>query len=287
MKPTRGRTPFGPDAGEGWSGMSTIHAVSRSVRDSAALLDASEGPEPGSPYWAPPKERPYLEEVGRAPATLRIALVTETFNGTPVDPRCVEAAEDAGRLCESLGHRVEPARIAIDREAQALASQSIMGANLLATLEDKAASLGRALSPDDVEPFTWASIARTRERTAVDYARAIRAIHAIGRRVDAVFSEYDVILSPTMGAPPERLGVLSLANTDLAEMVPALLRSVGFTQVFNASGHPAMSMPLHWSAEGLPIGVQFAGGFGDEGALYRLAGQIEAARPWADRRPPR
>jgi Asp-tRNA(Asn)/Glu-tRNA(Gln) amidotransferase A subunit family amidase len=286
MKPTRGRTPFGPDVGEGWSGMSTIHAVSRSVRDNALLLDVSEGPERGSPYWAPPKERPYVEEVGRAPGTLRVALLTETFNGMPTDAACVAAVEEAGKLCESLGHRVEPRRIEVDREALALASQAIMGGNLIATLEDRAAALGRTLGPDDVEPFTWGSIERARTLTAADYARAVRGIHGVGRRIDAVFEEVDVILTPTLAAPPERLGVLSLSNTDLGELVPALLRSVGYTQVFNASGHPAMSVPLHWSPDGLPVGVQFAGRFGDEGTLFRLAGQLETARPWADRRPP-
>jgi len=285
MKPTRGRTPFGPDAGEGWSGMSTVHALSRSVRDNAALLDASEGPEVGSPYWAPPKQRPYLQEVGRDPGTLRIALLTRPLNGTVAHPVCVEAAEDAGRLLESLGHHVEPVQIAVDRELLAHSSQTVMGSNLVATLDDKAAQLGRPLRDDDVEPFTRLMLARARERSGVDYARAIRGIHAIGRQIDAWLADYDAILSPTLGAPPEKLGVQSLLNTDLATMTPSVLQAVGFTQVFNASGHPAMSVPLFWSPEGLPIGVQLVGRFGDEGALYRLAGQLEAARPWADRRP--
>ena len=285
LKPTRGRTPFGPEAGEGWSGMSTVHALSRSVRDNAALLDASEGPEVGSPYWAPPKARPYFEEVTREPGRMRIGLLTQTTNGTDTDPICVAAAEEAGRLLESLGHQVDPVRIEIDRERLAEASPIVMGANLLAKLEDKAAELGRPLGPDDVEHFTWLSIERAREGTAVDYARAVQTLHATGRTVDAWFEQYDAILSPTLGAPPQKLGVLSLANPDLSEMLPAVLQSVGFTQVFNASGHPAISVPLVWSPEGLPIGIQIAGRFGDEGSLFRLAGQLETERPWADRRP--
>lgn len=285
LKPTRGRTPFGPDAGEGWSGMSTVHALSRSVRDNAALLDASEGPEVGSPYWAPPKARPYLEEVTREPGRMRIGLMTQTTNGTDTDPICVAAAEEAGRLLESLGHEVDPVQIKIDRERLAEASPIVMGANLLAKLEEKAAELGRPLGPDDVEHFTWLSIARAREGTAADYARAVQTLHATGRTVDAWFEQYDAILSPTLGAPPQKLGVLSLANPDLSEMLPAVLQSVGFTQVFNASGHPAISVPLVWSPEGLPIGIQIAGRFGDEGSLFRLAGQLETERPWADRRP--
>ena len=286
LKPTRGRTPFGPDAGEGWSGMSTVHALSRSVRDNAALLDVSEGPEVGSPYWAPPKARPYLEEVGRDPGRLQVALLTESTNGTEVDPLCVSAAEESGQWLESLGHAVERIQLKVDREGLADSSQVAMGANLLATLEDQARQKGRCLGPDDVEHFTWLSIGRARERTAEDYARAIRGLHATGRQVDAWFEKFDVILSPTLGAPPQKLGVLSLANPNLEQMLPAVLQSVGFTQVFNASGHPAMSVPLVWSPDGLPIGVQIAGRFGDEGTLFQLASQLEAERPWADRRPP-
>ena len=287
VKPSRGRMPFGPDAGEGWSGMSTMHAVSRSVRDSAVLLDATDGADLGAPYPAPPKARPYLEESARDPESLRIALIGETFNGLPTHPDCREAVADAARLCESLGHRVEEAKLEIDGQAMAAASQAIMGGNVTSLLDDRAAALGRELGEDDVEPFTWITVKGARERSAADYARAIRGIHAIGRRVEGFLQDYDMILSPTMGAPPEKLGVPSLSNPDLPELVTALLTSVGYTQVFNASGHPAMSVPLCWNAAGLPIGIQFAARLGDEGGLFRLAGQLERARPWWERRPPR
>ncbi len=287
LKPSRGRMPFGPDAGEGWSGMSTMHAVSRSVRDNAALLDASDGEDIGAPYAAPPKSRPYLEEVGRDPGSLRIALLTDTFNGLPTHADCRLAAEDTARLCESLGHRVEAAKLTIDVQSLANASQAIMGGNVASLLDDRGEALGRPVGEDDVEGFTWISVQAARQRTSADYARAIRGIHAMGRQVEHFLQDYDMILSPTMGAPPEKLGILSLSNPDLPELVPALLTSVGYTQVFNASGHPAMSVPLHWNSDGLPIGIQFASRLGDEGALFRLAGQLEAARPWADRRPKR
>jgi amidase len=290
LKPSRGRMPFGPDVGEGWSGMSTMHAVSRSVRDNAALLDATDGADIGAPYPAPAKERPYLQELEREPEPLRIALLTETFNGLPTHPDCRKAAEDAAELCESLGHRVEATRLEVDSEGLGAASQAIMGGNVTSLLEDRAALLGRPLQPDDVEPFTWISVQGARERSAADYARAIRGIHAIGRTVEnflqGVDQGFDMILSPTMGAPPEKLGVPALSNPDLPGLVTALLTSIGYTQVFNASGHPAMSVPLYWNQAGLPIGIQFAGRLGDEGRLFQLAGQLERARAWSERRPP-
>jgi Asp-tRNA(Asn)/Glu-tRNA(Gln) amidotransferase A subunit family amidase len=285
LKPTRGRIPFGPDAGEGWSGMSTMHAVSRSVRDNALLLDISEGPDMGAPYQAAPKTRPYLDEVGAPVGQLRVGLLRETFNGTETHADCRAAVEDAAALCESLGHRVDEVKIELDVGAMGSASQSIMGGNLLYTLEDRAAALSRDFGPDDLESFTYGMTEAVRERGASDYARSIRTIHGIGRQIEGVFEHCDVLLSPTMGAPPQKIGVLSLSNPDLAAFGQAVLTSVGYTQVFNASGHPGMSVPLCWNAENLPIGIQFVGRLGDEAGLLRLAAQLEEARPWADRRP--
>jgi amidase/6-aminohexanoate-cyclic-dimer hydrolase len=181
---------------------------------------------------------------------------------------------------------VEATRLEVDSEGLGAASQAIMGGNVTSLLEDRAAALGRPLQPDDVEPFTWISVQGARERSAADYARAIRGIHAIGRTVETFLQGFDMILSPTMGAPPEKLGVPALSNPDLPGLVTALLTSIGYTQVFNASGHPAMSVPLYWNQAGLPIGIQFAGRLGDEGRLFQLAGQLERARGWSERRPP-
>ncbi len=285
LKPTRGRMPFGPDAGEGWSGMSTMHAVSRSVRDSAALLDVTAGPDLGAPYCAPRNTRPYLEEVGADPGALRIALLRETFNGTPTHADCRAAVEDAARLCEELGHRVEEANLRVDVESLGFASQSIMAANLLSTLEDHSAVIGRPFTAEDVESFTFTMTEAIRNRGATDYARSIRTIHAVGRQVERFLQDYDVLLTPTMAAPPSRIGTLSLSNPDFEEFARAVTTSVGYTQLFNASGHPAISVPLCWSGSGLPIGIQFAGRLGDEAGLLRLASQLEQARPWFDRRP--
>jgi amidase/6-aminohexanoate-cyclic-dimer hydrolase len=286
MKPTRGRTPAGPDVGEGWSGMSSVHVVSRSVRDSAALLDATAGPDVGAPYWAVPPQRPYLDEVGAPPGRLRIAWQTRSFNGAPVHTDCAGAAEEAAKLCVELGHTVEEACLEVDVEAVRQAAGTIISANLRAVLEDRARALGRELLPADVEPFTWKMAESVRDTDAAEYARAVRVIHATGRRVARFFEDWDVILSPTLATPPPRLGVLSLSNPDTKELVIALAGMTGFTQLMNVAGHPAMSVPLHWSGEGLPIGTQFAGRYGDEATLFRLAAQLEEARPWAERRPP-
>lgn len=286
MKPTRARNPAGPDVGEGWAGMSTAHVVSRSVRDSAALLDATEGPDLGAPYWAPPPARPYLQEVGAEPGRLRITLQTRAFNGAETHPDCIAGARAAAKLCESLGHEVEERDLPIDFGPVRDAAQTIIAANLRASLELRAEALGRAIGEDDIEPITSAMIKNVQASSASDYARAIPVIHAAGRRVERFLHDFDVLLTPTMAAPPARIGALALDNPDFGSFVGHVSAAVGFTQIFNVSGHPAMSVPLAWSSEGgLPIGIQFAGRFGDEACLYRLAAQLEQAQPWFERRP--
>ena len=285
MKPTRARNPLGPDAGEGWGGASVGHAVTWSVRDSAALLDATAGPDVGDPYWAPPPAGPFLAEVGRAPGRLRIALTTTAFNDHAVDPECADAARAAAKLCESLGHTVEEARPQIDAQALGLAVRIVIGANVRAALEARAATLGRPLAETDVERVTWGRVLEGVKFTAWEYARSIGVIHRTGREVARFFTTYDVLLSPTMCRPPQQLGVLNMSSTDDAAYLDAVLASVGFTSLFNNSGNPAMSVPLATSRDGLPIGIQFAGRFGDEATLFRVAGQLESASPWADKRP--
>ncbi len=285
MKPTRGRTPMGPDAGEGWAGMSTVHAVSRSVRDNAALLDASAGPDVGDPYWAPPPARPWADEVGQDPGRLRIAFQRETWNGQPTHPDCIAAVEDAAKLCEDLGHDVVDRRLEVDAEAIREAALTIIAGNLRFTLDDRARSLGRELEQGMVENGTFFLAQAALGKTSADYARSVRVIHGVTRQVARHLIDADVILTPTMGGPPEKIGTLSLSNPDIGNQIEALNRSVGFTQLFNVSGNPAISVPLCWNEAGLPIGIQFAGRFGDEATLYRLAAQLEQARPWFDRRP--
>ena len=286
LKPTRARNPMGPDAGEGWGGASVGHAVTRTVRDSAALLDATSGPDIGDPYWAPPPARPFLEEVGRDPGRLRIAITTRPWNGQPVDAECAEAAVAAARLCERLGHHVDEATPDVDARALGDATLVIISANIRATLEARAAALGRELKPGDVERLTWARAVDGHTARAADYARSIGVVHRIGRVVARFFTRYDILLSPTMCQPPFPLGVLDLMTNDVERYTKAILGSIGFTSLFNSSGNPAMSVPLAWSRSGLPIGVQFAAPFGDEAMLFRLGAQLERAQPWSERRPP-
>ena len=286
LKPTRARNPMGPDAGEGWGGASVGHAVTRSVRDSAALLDATSGPDVGDPYWAPPPPGPFLAEVGRAPGRLRVAFTVKPWVDVPVDGECADAARAAARLCASLGHHVEEARPEIDASALGQATRIIVGANVRAQLETRAAALGRPLTEADVERVTWARAEDGRKASAADYARAMAVVHRTGRAVARFFVGYDILLSPTMCQPPHRLGVLDMSNTDDKAYLGAVFASIGFTSLFNSSGNPAMSVPLGWSRRGLPLGVQFVAPFGAEGLLFRLAGQLESAAPWADRRPP-
>ena len=285
MKPTRARVSVGPDAGEGWSGLSTVHAVSRSVRDSAALLDASAGPMAGDPYWAPPPQRPFLEEVSTSPGALRIAVTTESFNGAPTDPECRAAVSNAAALCRELGHEVADASPKIDAERLGQATGTIVGANIRANLDERAGVLGREWGDGDAEPLTLSMARNAANATASDYASAVRTVHGVGRSVGAFFDDWDVLLSPTMACLPKPIGVLSLSTSERETYMGHLMETIGYTQLMNVAGNPAMSVPLAWSESGLPIGIQFAGRFGDEATLFRLAGQLENARPWRDRRP--
>lgn len=286
LKPTRARNPSGPDVGEGWGGQAVGHCVSISVRDSAALLDVSAGPDIGDPYWAPPQAGRFLDEVGRDPGKLRIALCTAPWNGEPVDADCRQAAEDAATLCQSLGHSVDIASPVFDFAPFREATRVLVAANVLASLQARAKTLGRTLEAADVEPLTWSMAELGGTYSAADYARSVTTIHAVGRIVARFFARFDILLTPTMCAPPWPLGVLSLSTRDTDAYLTAINRSIGFTSLFNASGNPAASLPLHWTKDGLPVGVQIVAPFGDEATILRLAAQIEAARPWKDRRPP-
>jgi len=286
LKPTRARTPSGPDVGEGWSGASVTHAVTRSVRDSAALLDATQGPDIGDPYWAPPPARPFLGEVGADPGTLRIAFTTRAWSAKPVDPDCVAAVEAAAKLLDALGHRVREDRPEWDEAGRQEAVRIIVAANTRASLAARAKAVGREPGPDQVEPYTLGMAELDRKASGSDYARSIVTCHQMGRAVGRFFTGCDVLVTPTMCRPPHALGVIAPENTDSALYLDALLGTIAFTQPFNTAGHPAISLPLGWSKSGLPIGVQFVGAFGEEATLLRLAAQIEQAAPWANRRPP-
>ena len=278
LKPTRARVSLAPERAEGWAGMSTNHAVSRSVRDSAALLDAVAGPAVGDPYWAPPPTGAYLDSARRDPGPLRVGLAVHTPAGVEVDPQCRAAAQASARRLEQLGHRVEEIRWPFGPELLAAAQAGIIGANIGASVDARLAELGRPLEDGDIEPVTAAAISSGRRLTAVDYVNAVSAIHQVGRLMGRLFESLDVLVTPTMACLPPPLG--RVTGTDVAGFVAAVAPMVAFTSLVNMSGQPAMSLPLDRSAEGWPIGTQIIGRFGDENTLFSLAGQVERAHPW-------
>jgi Asp-tRNA(Asn)/Glu-tRNA(Gln) amidotransferase A subunit family amidase len=285
LKPTRGRNPQGPDRGEGWSGMSTEHVVTRSVRDSAALLDLTCGPEPGAPYSAIPPGRPYASEVSTKSGRLRIAFATHTPVGEKVAPECEQAVAETARLLEGLGHQMEPAKLDFVPEELGPGFRTIIAGNTRVAIENYAVKLGRQPSAEEFEKVTWLMHESGAKATAAEYARAVQTIHRTGRMVAQFFERYDLLLTPTLPRPPEKLGVFDMNTENIEGYSRAVALFTAFTAPFNASGNPAMSVPLHWTPDGLPIGVQFAGRYGEEATLLRVAAQLEAARPWFQRRP--
>ena len=285
LKPTRGRTPFGPPLGQGWNGLSIGHVVSRSVRDSAVALDAIAGSSVGEPYSAPAPPGAYAPCVDRPPGRLRIGVSTTSRPGIEVDAVCVTAVERAAALLEGLGHQVEPADPPVDWDLMAQIQGTIIAAQVAATVQRRAAELGREPGPDDLEPMALAQYRRAHELTAIDYARADQAQQVLSRRMGAFFETIDVLLTPTLGGAPVPIGSLVAPIEELGSLAPALSKVASFLGVYNATGQPAMSVPLHHSADDLPIGVQFVGRFGAEHTLFSLAGQLERAAPWWSRRP--
>ncbi len=285
LKPTRARNPAGPDLGESLSGMGQNHVISRSVRDSAALLDMTAGPDLGAPYIAPVPARPFQAEVGADPGRLHIAVSDEAPAGVTIDPVCQAALADAADLCRELGHHVENADLGIDSERLFQALLVIWAANIRANVQARELALGRTATAADLEPIVAEVAQRGDRATATDYVVAVQAMHRTGRRAAGFFEAYDVLMTPTLAQPPPPLGQVSMATRDLDRYIDDLIAVTPFTFLFNVTGQPAMSVPLYWNAQGLPIGVQFAGRYGDEACLLRLAAQLEAARPWAHRRP--
>lgn len=285
LKPSRGRVPMGPLRTEGWGGMSVHHAVSHTVRDSAAILDTTHGVEPGSRYSAPTPERPFLQEVGRDPGKLRIALMLSPYSGAPVDPQVVEATKAAARLFESLGHHVEEAAPKIDMAAIGASSFALMASSVAADCVDRAKALGIELGPDVLERTTLDFVAMGKSYTGMDFARGNNAYQAAAVTIAQFMERWDVILSPTLSAPPLPLGRIGL---DTGRSMMDWGREVGtftaFTGIYNGTGQPSMSLPLAMSQDGLPIGIMVTGRFGEEGLLFQLAGQVERAAPWAGRR---
>jgi amidase len=288
LKPTRGRISLGPDIAEGWAGMAFEFVVTRSVRDTAALLDAVEGAMPGDPYDTARPLRPYVEEVGAPPGGLRIGLLGNRL-GSEVHADCVAALEAAGHRLAALGHDVDESYppALIDRSDVLQSGITIVAANQAHLIDVFGRMLGRRLGPDDMDQDNWAITELGQGVSTIAYLDALQAMNGFRRRVAAWWADgHDLLVTPTITGPPPRLGEHHpvpgqplVAWTRTAE----LLR---FTIPFNVTGQPAISLPLHWNDEGLPIGVQLVAAFGREDLLLRVAAQLEADGAWQGRRAP-
>jgi amidase len=287
LKPTRARNSVAPSYGDMMGGLVVEHVVTRSVRDSAAILDATAGPVPGDPYWAPPlRGASFAAAAATAPAALRVAVMTSSPTGSAVDGECVAAVQATASLCESLGHRVEEAALDVDGDAFTAHFVNQWACSNAWALEDWEARIGRTAQESDLEPLSWALVELGRSVNGGQYLRSVQELQRISRGIAEYFEGIDVLLTPTLAELPAPLGTF---DSPPGEPLTGLFRAaayVPFTPPFNVTGQPGISLPLHWSGSGLPIGVQFVGRFGDEETLLSLAGQLEQASPWAARRPP-
>jgi Asp-tRNA(Asn)/Glu-tRNA(Gln) amidotransferase A subunit family amidase len=285
LKPTRARTPLGPDTGEGWGSMSVGHVVSRSVRDTALLLDLTHGPARGDPYHAPFFSGSFLEQSHEPCGALRIAIDLTPVSGGHVHAQCRQAVGETAALLESLGHHVEERSPAFDREPFTVATGTLVVANVANSVYGRAEALGISLTTDVVEQHTLRMAQAGRRVSADLYARSINLIHATGRLLEDFFDNWDVILSPTLLQPPVPLGYMNTNDPDGGTYANHFNSFWGFTSLYNATGQPAISLPLYWTPEGLPVGLQFAAPFGNEVRLLQLATQLEQAQPWFEHRP--
>jgi amidase len=307
LKPSRGRNPLGPNVGELWQGAVVSHVITRSVRDSAAMLDATHGTDAGAPYVIPPPERSYLQEIDRDPGSLKIAFSSTSPIGTPVHQECVKAVEETARLLENLGHKVEEVQPDVDGKAVAMSYLTMCFGEVAADIEEMKAVLGRKANTSDVETLTWTIGLLGRTLSAGDFAKAKRVWGIAGRAMGRFHQRYNLYMTPTLAYPPVKIGELQpksyerlamkavnalgigviLKVSGLTDrMAEASLSKTPFTQLANLTGQPAMSVPLHWTSDGLPVGVHFMAPFGEEAGLFRLAAQLEKARPWFDKHGP-
>lgn len=282
MKPSRGRVPTGPDAIESWMGLTARHAISRSVRDSAMLMDLTAGPEAGS------RVTPYGGQFSAALKVpvrpLKIALMEANWFGVPLHPECKAALDTAAKLCENLGHHVEPTTLALPVADMMKGMSAITAAGTLVSIHEREKKLGRTVTQADLEPISWDTYQSAKKYTAEDLYRGRASADTVGQLFDRLLTKFDLILSPVTAVPPPLLGALSL-NQSMDTFIPNAMAASCYTLAHNISGLPAMSVPLHWTADGLPVGSMFAGRFGDEATLFQLAAQLEQTMPWKDKRP--
>jgi amidase len=284
LKPTRGRVSYAPEFGDAVDGLAIDLVVSRSVRDTAAALDVVAGNVQGDPYWAPPPDR-YLEGIRSQPKKLRIAVASTKSNGNPLHPDCLAAVKRAARLCEEQGHAVEEGMPELDMPALMPAFMAIWTGNLAAGIDLIAQLTGQSATEDKFEGLTWGLYELGRQVSASQYLNAKGVLAQCGRAAARFHERYDVWLTPTLATPPAKLGTIPMEERDPMKSFAPLAEYVPFTALQNVTGQPAINLPLSWNAEGLPIGVQFVGRFGEELSLLQLAAQLEEAQPWGNRRP--
>lgn len=285
LKPTRGRGTLGPDFGEMMGGLVVEHAITRSVRDSAALLDVARGSASGDPYEIPSPDKPYREIVREEPDDLTVGLWIDPPLETQLHSDCRNATEQAAELCEDLGHQVKEVSPEVDSELMQDAFMTVWAAGTASAVEAAAFESGNEVTPEDVEPLTWMLLEMGRDFSASDYLMSLTYLHRVSRELQQeYFDEFDVLLSPTLTEPPVEIGSLKNPEEPMVGFEKASLL-VPFTPIFNITGQPAMSVPLYWNDDDLPIGIHFGAGFGREDVLFRLASQLEEARPWMDRLP--
>jgi amidase len=285
LKVTRDRNPNMPDGFDYALGNVVDHVVTRTVRDSAAMLDATGYPEPCSPYPPPPKDRLYMEEITRSPGKLRIAWSSETPSGRPIEPEIQAALERTAALLKGLGHEVIEKGLGIDYRALFASRGPAAAANFAAGMARLIELVGREPEPDELEPLTWASLKAGRRQTGADAMRSLQETRMLNRRTLAFFEDIDVYLTPVLGTPVPEIGFIDPVNLEPREVNRRQGRAFPFTPPFNFSGQPSMSLPLEQDANGLPIGMMFTGRYADEATLFRLAAQLEKEAPWKDRRP--
>ncbi|WNE94236.1 amidase [Streptomyces luomodiensis] len=290
LKPTRGRVSVGPGIDEIFNGLGVQGSVSRTVRDSAVLLDQIRGPEPGDPYFAQQPSRPYAEEVTRHPGALRIGVLTQAWGGRRTAPPVADALSRTARLLESLGHQVTEADVGlgVDWEEFVRANALLWTANLTASVDELAAASDRPVDSSTLEPVILASYHYGQRVTGAQFVTALAVRNRVARSLARYFDAYDMLLTPTLPELPVPLGTYAEGAEALDGLgwLDRILDRSPFTAVFNVAGTPAMSVPVTAdTGTGLPIGLQFAAGYGFEGSLFRLAGQLEQASPWAGRTP--
>ena len=283
LKPTRARTTMAPVLGEALGGCAIEHAVSLTVRDNAALLDATAGPAPGDPYVSPAPARPFLEEVGADPGALRIAVTSKTPNGAPVEADPLRVLQEAASLCADLGHTVDEADPAIDGADVVPTFRTVSAVNILNVVRSHPA--GRTPQPGELEAVVANTAALAERIDGESYMAAVHTAHRIGRQMAAFHEDWDVLLTPGLGTLPPKLGWLDMMMDDLEEYFRRVFNFSPFTVWFNLTGQPAMMIPLGRTESGFPVAVQAIARFGDEATLFRLASQLEAARPWIGRKP--